>query len=151
MEQNAYRLERLVAGDSAAVKELFLSVFTGEPWNDDWSDERQLDAYLHDLTGQSNSLTYGLYDGETLVGLSMGHIKHWYTGTEYYIDEFCIRTDRQGLGLGTIFMQAVERDIRKMGLTQIFLQTGADVPAYRFYLRNGFTELKGHVSFAKRI
>jgi aminoglycoside 6'-N-acetyltransferase I len=134
-----------------AIRELFAGVFTGEPWNDDWSDGEQLDLYLEDLVGQQNSLTYGLYEDGRMVGLSMGRMKHWYTGTEYYIDELCIRTDRQGTGLGTLFLQEIEHAIREAGMVQIFLQTSADVPAYQFYRKNGFQELKGHVSFQKRI
>lgn len=134
-----------------AIRELFAGVFTGEPWNDDWSDGKQLDLYLEDLVGQQNSLTYGLYEDGWMVGLSMGRMKHWYTGTEYYIDELCIRTDRQGTGLGTLFLQEIEHAIREAGMVQIFLQTSADVPAYQFYRKNGFQELKGHVSFQKRI
>ncbi len=134
-----------------AIRELFAGVFTGEPWNDDWSDGEQLDLYLEDLVGQQNSLTYGLYEDGRMVGLSMGRMKHWYTGTEYYIDELCIRTDRQGTGLGTLFLQEIEHAIREDGMVQIFLQTSADVPAYQFYRKNGFQELKGHVSFQKRI
>ena len=134
-----------------AIRELFAGVFTGEPWNDDWSDGEQLDLYLEDLVGQQNSLTYGLYEDGRMVGLSMGRMKHWYTGTEYYIDELCIRTDRQGTGLGTLFLQEMEHAIREAGMVQIFLQTSADVPAYQFYRKNGFQELKGHVSFQKRI
>ena len=134
-----------------AIRELFAGVFTGEPWNDDWSDGEQLDLYLEDLVGQQNSLTYGLYEDGRMVGLSMGRMKHWYTGTEYYIDELCIRTDRQGTGLGTLFLQEIEHAIREAGMVQIFLQPSADVPAYQFYRKNGFQELKGHVSFQKRI
>ena len=134
-----------------AIRELFAGVFTGEPWNDDWSDGEQLDLYLEDLVGQQNSLTYGLYEDGRMVGLAMGRMKHWYTGTEYYIDELCIRTDRQGTGLGTLFLQEIEHAIREAGMVQIFLQTSADVPAYQFYRKNGFQELKGHVSFQKRI
>ena len=146
-----YTVKQIGAGGIPAVKALFFSVFTQEPWKDDWSDEKQLDAYLHDLTGQSNSLTYGLYAGSDLIGVSMGHIKHWYSGTEYLIDEFCIQRDRQGKGLGTLFLKEIEASIRKMGLKQIFLQTEKTVPAYDFYRKNGFTELTEHVSFSKQI
>ncbi len=81
----------------------------------------------------------------------MGHIRHWYTGTEYYIDELCIRTEKQGQGIGTLFLQKIEEAIRELGLVQIFLQTEQSVPAYEFYRKNGFLELEGHVSFAKRL
>lgn len=133
------------------VKELFVSVFTNEPWNDDWSNQEQLDLYLSDLMGQSNSLTYGLYEEEKLIGLSMGHIRHWYSGTEYYIDELCIRTDRQGNGIGTYFLKEIERGIKEIDLVKIFLQTENTVPAYHFYQKNGFCELKEQVLLVKKI
>ena len=71
MEKDRYEIKRIGPEKAPAIKELFFSVFTHEPWNDDWSDQEQLDAYIHDLTGQNNSLTYGLYEGETLTGVSM--------------------------------------------------------------------------------
>lgn len=151
MEKALYECKRIGPEEAEAIKELFLSVFTAEPWKDDWSDQKQLNAYIHDLTGQSNSLAYGLYEDGKMTGVSMGNIRHWFTGTEYYIDEFCIRPDRQGRGLGTLFLKEIEKAIRDLGMTQIFLQTESTVPAYDFYRKNGFNELTEHVSFAKQI
>ncbi len=151
MEKDRYEIKRIGPEEAPAIKELFSSVFTRAPWNDDWSDQEQLDAYIRDLTGQNNSLTYGLYEGETLTGVSMGQIKHWYSGTEYCIDEYCIRTEAQGRGLGSLFLAEIEKQIRELGLVQIFLQTEITAPAYRFYRKQGFSELKEHVSFAKQI
>ena len=42
-------LKKLSINDKEAIKELFTGVFTGEPWNDDWSDGEQLDLYIEDL------------------------------------------------------------------------------------------------------
>lgn len=81
----------------------------------------------------------------------MGHIRHWYSGTEYYIDELCIQTDKQENGIGTYFLKEIEKGIKEIGLVQIFLQTERNVPAYGFYQKNGFCKLKEHVSFTKRI
>ena len=144
-------LRRLTVRDKAIITDLFTDVFTNEPWNDDWSDTEQLDAYIMDLTGQSYSLTLGYFDDNRLVGLSMGYIKHWYSGTEYIINEFCIDRRLQGKGIGSSFMKAIEAYLPENGIRQIFLLTGKNVPAYSFYQRNGFTELTGNVSFAKRI
>ena len=92
-----------------------------------------------------------MFENGKLIGLSMGHIKHWYSGTEYYIDELCIQTDKQGNGIGTYFLKEIEKGIKELGMTQIFLQTGSNVPAYGFYQKNGFFELKELVSFVKRV
>ena len=87
-----YTLKRLGPDDREEIKAVFVSVFTKEPWCDDWSDKEQLDLYIQDLIGQSYSLTYGLFDdADELIGISLGYIKHWYSGTEYIINELCIK------------------------------------------------------------
>ena len=151
MNEQTYHFRRVGMQEIEEIQALFVQVFTAEPWNDDWSDRQQLRLYLTDLLGQSNSLTFGLYEGPALMGLSMGRIKHWYTGTEYCIDELCIRTDRQRQGLGSHFLEELQRQLKSMGIEQIFLQTDRDVPAYEFYLKNGFLELSDLVSFAKTV
>lgn len=146
---NDIRLVRLSADDIHMIKTFFRDVFTAEPWCDDWSDDAQLTAYITDLIGNRNSLTYGLYRGEEIAGLSMGHIKHWYKGTEYFIDEFCIRTDLQGQGLGSVFMAEIEESLAQMNIHAIFLLTGRDMPAYEFYRKRDFMELADLVPFAR--
>ncbi len=146
-----FELRQIGLNEKESIKTLFRSVFMFDPWNDDWSDEQQLDHYIMDLIGQSNSLTYGLYEGDELIGFSLGFIKHWFSGTEYIIDEFCIKKKKQGLGAGSFFMSEIEKAIKEKGLVHIFLQTDSEVPAYNFYKKNGFVELKTHVSFAKDI
>ena len=91
------------------------------------------------------------YENEELISISMGHIRHWYSGTEYYIDELCVQTDKQGSGIGTYFLNKIEKAIKEIGMANIFLQTENNVPAYGFYQKNGFYELKRHVSFAKKL
>lgn len=142
-------LKRLGPEDREIIKELFADVFTREPWLDDWSDARQLDAYIDDLIGQNNSLTLGYFEGDRLTALAMGHVKHWFRGTEYCIDELCVDRSRQRQGIGRAFLRDMEAFLLQNGIRQIFLQTDRSVPAYAFYQKNGFTELIGHVSFVK--
>ncbi|MCH5296627.1 MAG: GNAT family N-acetyltransferase [Ruminococcus sp.] len=144
-----YCFKRLDESAVTSIKELFVSVFAKEPWNDDWSDENQLQLYIHDLIGQNNSLTFGLYEETELIGISMGHIRHWYSGTEYYIDELCISTLKQGKGAGTLFLDKIEKACKELGLTHIFLLTDNNVPAYEFYKKRRFYELKDSVAFVK--
>ena len=48
-------------------------------------------------------------------------------------------------------IKEIEKAIKELGLVQIFLQTESNVPAYSFYQKNGFCELKEHISFVKQI
>lgn len=133
------------------LTKLFSSVFTAEPWRDDWSDAEQLRQYILDLTGNRNSLTLCYFDGNEMIGLAMGHIRHWYEGTEYMIDELCVRTDRQGQGIGTAFLRDMEDYLRRLGIRHIFLLTERTVPAYHFYQKNGFYELRDNAALAREL
>ena len=96
-----------------------------------------------------NALNYGIMiDGE-LAAAALGSVRHWWEGTNYNIEEFFIAPNLQGQGLGTRFMELIEEDIKKRGLAGIFLQTDSDKPAYRFYKKNGFSDLGTHVSLYK--
>ena len=131
------------------IKTLFRSVFTQPPWNDDWSDEEQLDQYLLDLMGARTPLVLGLVEDGELIGISLGNIRHWYEGTEYLIDELCIKTEMQGRGYGSLFLSLIEEHLRERGLHTIYLTTDRNVPAYEFYRSRGFIELPDDVAFFK--
>ena len=146
-----YNFRQLGFDDMKSVTSLFKSVFMAEPWNDDWSDDEQLSLYLGELTGQTNSLSFGLFEENELIGIAIGQTKHWYSGLEYEINELCIKSDRQGKGAGSFFLGEIEKDVKARGVKTIYLQTGNDVRAYEFYKKMGFTELENNVFFAKEI
>ena len=61
------------------ISQLFNEIFSREPWNDEWNEE-DLSIYMHDLVGNRLSLSIGLYDGDRLIGIALGRIKHLYNG-----------------------------------------------------------------------
>lgn len=148
-ENNKYKVKELDISYFDEIKKLFKDVFTNPPWNDDWSDDVQLDNYLHDLMETRMPLILGFYENEDLQGIAIGNIRHWWGGTEYYIEEVCIRTKNQKKGYGTKFMSMIEELLIEKDIHQIFLMTERNVPAFDFYKKLGFNELKEHVSFFK--
>lgn len=129
---------------------LFQDVFSQEPWNDKWNDEH-LHLYLLDLMDNKNSLSYGLFDQNQMIGLSIGHIRHWYQGTEYRIDEFCIDTKYQSQGCGTFFLQEIEKQVKEKNIKTLFLQTDRTIPAYHFYQKNGFETVDDLITLVRNI
>ena len=143
-------IAKLSGSEFEAVKSMFRDVFTSAPWNDDWSDEKQLTAYIEDLMLNRNSCCIGMYENDRLIAVSLGSIMHWCSGTEYYIFEYFVRPDMQGSGIGSDFIKKIEEYVKSIGVTHIFLATDRSMPAYKFYLRNGFDVLRDHVSLVKQ-
>ena len=73
---------------------MIAEIFSGDPWNDEWTEEG-LRSYVFELLHGSNPLSLGLYEDGELIGISLGRIKHWWAGTEYWIDEFGILPAKQ--------------------------------------------------------
>ena len=144
-------IKELTIEEIDIIKSFFKDVFMREPWNDDWSDDEQLHQYITDIIGNRNSLAFGLFEEEQLLGLALGNIKHWYTGTEFFVEEFCVKTEMQGQGLGTEFLRLLEVELRVRDIKTIFLMTGKEMPAFEFYRKNGFEEIINHVSLKKDI
>ncbi len=132
------------------IIETFYNIFTKEPWNDNWTPE-QLNMYIIELINTPNSLAFGLYENDKLIGISLGRIKHWYEGTEYSIEELGILPDYQNKGYGKFFFQQIEKKLLEKNIRFIILQTDRDVSAYNFYKKIGFVELTNNVMLAKRI
>lgn len=133
------------------MAELFRNAFGGDPWYDDWSDKVQLNEYIRDLSCCHSSLNYGLLTGGSLTAMSVGTVRHWWEGTNYVIEEFCVSPDFRHKGTGTRFMGMIEDDVKKRGIAGIYLQTDKDKPSYAFYRKNGFDELDTRVSFFKSL
>ncbi len=143
-------IKKLSIHHLAEIKDLFVSVFSKPPWNDQWNDE-QLNRYLNDLMNQSNSLSFGYYQDDKLIGLSLGYIYHWWSDKEYFIKEFCVDIELQHQGLGSQFLKSIEEELTKMTITAIILNTDSNSHAYHFYMKNEFHELSDYVMLAKNI
>ncbi|HFU3729276.1 TPA: GNAT family N-acetyltransferase [Streptococcus suis] len=145
------KLKELTVADLEMVKQLFLSVFSQDPWNDDWSDEEQLDRYIGDLLAHPRALCFGLFDQKKLIGLSLGYIRYWYEGTEYRIEELCISRHYQGRGIGQDFLKRIEEQLERRQIVHILLQTERNLPAFSFYEKNGFRALEEDVTMVKKV
>ena len=128
--------------------DLYRRVFSREPWNETWERPQAVEEFLQRHSRNSNFLGYvALADG-VLVGASIGFLKPWIRGEEYYIDEYFVDSDRQGQGIGSELMAAIKADLAHKGVPAILLNTERTAPAYGFYRKAGFEELEGLVILA---
>lgn len=144
-------IKKLNVQNIEEIKFVINESFSQPPWNDDWSDEKQFHLYILDLIDNKNSLSLGLYDNEVLIAVSLGRIKHWYEGTEYWIDDLAVLPQFQGLGYGSNFIKQMEDYLKQQNISAIVLRTQKGIPAYDFYVKNGFSEKSENVYFDKKL
>lgn len=142
-------VKKLTKTDLEAVKDLFLKSFGRHPWQDDWSDLHQLDLYMKDLMENPNSLDYGLYEEERLIGIALGWLIHWWEGTEYQIQELCIDPDHPESCLGSEFLMQIEQQASADKIRYLLIPGTKAGKISSFYHKRGYEPLKDHVLYSK--
>lgn len=129
--------------------DLFINTFSKEPWNDVYESRNQVVTFFENHLKNNYFLGYvGLID-EEVVALSLGMKKPWIKGMEYYIDEFCIKFELQGKGIGSKFIKMIEENLKLQGMNGIILNTERNYPSQTFYEKNGFEVIEDLIILAK--
>ena len=129
--------------------DVFIDTFTKEPWNDVYDSRQQVVDFFENHIKNNYFLGYVGIENNKIVAISIGMKKPWMNGMEYYIDEFCISHNMQGKGFGSQFLSKIEKDLKKLNLNGIILNTEKDYPAQKFYEKNGFKVLEGLIVLGK--
>lgn len=129
--------------------DLFIQTFSKEPWNDVYESKEQVKIFFKNHMENNYFVGYvGIADNE-VIALSIGMMKPWINGMEYYIDEFCIATELQGQGIGSKFLDLIDLDIKSRGMNAMILNTERNYPSRSFYEKNGFQAFEDLVILAK--
>lgn len=132
-----------------ACVDLFIDVFTKAPWNGTFDSREQVIDFFQNHMANNYFVGYVLKGQDGIIALSIGMKKPWIHGMEYYIDQFCVKPDLQGRGIGSCFLKLIECEIRKEQMNAMILNTEKGLPSESFYLKNGFKPVDGLVTFIK--
>ena len=92
-----------------------------------------------------------LEDKGKLLGFAMGYFEQYDDCQAYDLIEIVVAGERQNQGLGTAFMQELERQVRERGAMLIQLQSVNDEKHEHFYDKLGFKNAKNLVLKTKML
>ncbi len=118
--------------------ELYLKVFSADPWYDDWLSLDQVRYYLRELIENPVFEGFVAYENTRVVAVCLGHRRSWWMGKELFIDEFYVENERQGNGIGSKLLNYVNEYLKKEDYGRLVLLTNKGIPAQEFYMKNGF-------------
>ncbi|MCE8011444.1 GNAT family N-acetyltransferase [Billgrantia desiderata] len=140
------RLERCNLQACAA---LFAQVFSSVPWNEPWHADGALARLEHFFESPGAVGVVGLGEGEELEGFLLGNLEPYLDGKLFYLREMCVATHRQGQGIGSQLYGVLEEELATSDVRAVYLATGRDIPAARFYQQLGFRCSEGMAFYAK--
>lgn len=137
----------IVPADCAELARIYADAFNAEPWFEKWS-EKTAGKRLSVMIG--NGGFFGLaavLDGE-IAGMIMGDEKQYYDGVVFTVNEFCVKNELRGKGIGTALFGEFEKCIKARGIRAIELCTIPEDEA--FYKKLGF-ETGGAIMMGKEL
>jgi aminoglycoside 6'-N-acetyltransferase I len=144
----ACKFETLSAADVEAIAPLYLAVFNAPPWQDGWTLEATIER-LASYSARPEFFGLSLWSSDTLIGFALGCAERGSKVWHFHLYEMCVAPGQQGLGYGRVLLNEMERQLHAKGQSVIVLQTGAKVPARRFYEACGYVD-GGLVTMKKR-
>lgn len=132
------------------IANLFMRVFNGEPWNDEWTFET---AYkrLQPMMERPGFLGMECYENNELAGIILGNSEQFFDGVHFQIIEFCIDNRLQNMGMGTALLDTFTNELKKKGVSNIFLITSRGLLTEGFYNKKGFATNEGMILMSKRL
>lgn len=129
---------RVIAeSDLKPVSQLFISVFSNLPWNENW----QLDwAYerICWIYSASGFVGYIATNNRQATGAIMGHFIPFRGKKGFQIVEFFVDNRFQNRGIGTKLLKRLETKLRQNNFDFVSLLTAKDSDAESFYVQQDY-------------
>jgi aminoglycoside 6'-N-acetyltransferase I len=130
---------------------MFLELFRGRPFDYDWLTAERARDYLAGLMSMPNSRRYMYFADGSFCGACFGREGDCSAYPVFEILEIFVAKDAQRRGVGTEMLRRVELDLKLSGISAIRLSTSKDIPAYDFYIRNGYQTMESVALMSKNL
>ncbi len=122
--------------------QLYQQTFSGEPWNEPWTEERAFERLNHFYQSRG-FIGLGAWNEEGCCAFTLGNREPFLDRQAFYLREMCVKPDFQRQGIGRRLLVALHGLLKESGLARIYLLTNHDYAAYDFYKKIGYKPADG--------
>lgn len=130
----------VAAGEIDACAAAYAAAYREAPWNEAL-DPGAVNRYIRAFTDREGFCAWRLAVGGETAGVALGIVVPCTDAPFLRVEDFCVAPKWQRKGLGSAFLAEIRRLAAEMGCDGVLLATQPDVPARRFYLKQGFREI----------
>lgn len=122
--------------DLEPCSELYSQVFSSSPWSEKWSKEQAYERLNHFY--KSEGFIGLIAEKQGIRGFVLGNSEPFLDGNWFYLREMCVSQKNQSQGFGTSLLKKLSAVLSAESVKNIYLATERNIPAARFYEKNGF-------------
>ena len=129
--------------------DIFVAAFQAPPLAYDFVNPQNAGRYLRDIVDTPGFWGFVYVLEGTVAAFCLGAVDDYFHGLQYEVKEFAVAPALHGRKVGSLFLTAIETELAGRGVESVHLQTSRAIPAYQFYMRNGFEDVADNVSLTK--
>ncbi len=129
-------IRKLTEKDLTLMTELYVNVFTQEPWNETWLYDNALQR-LKIFISTTYTLGLGLFIEGQLRGFLLGNCEPYQKNHYFFLKEMCVDNRFQGEGIGSQLWERLEYELLVLETSSIVLNTLRGSSAEQFYRKQG--------------
>ena len=118
----------------------YIAAYGEAPWNEAL-DPDHVRRYIRAFMDRDGFRAWQLTVGGEIAGVALGIVVPHTEGAFLRVEDLCVAPKWQRQGLGGAFLREIQRQSASEGCDSMLLATQPDVPAHRFYLKQGFRDI----------
>lgn len=130
------------------VADIFMCGTNSPPYSENWNKRTAL-LKIKDHIKNKSKVYIAIID-KKIIGFITARLEYLDNGGKIFVEEFYIRKQFQGQGIGTFMLAELER-VYKGKIKSIALMSSKDSQAFKFYLKKGFKPYHQVIFMKKRI
>ncbi|PSB05883.1 hypothetical protein C7B62_24210 [Pleurocapsa sp. CCALA 161] len=123
--------------DLQVISQLYVSVFSSPPWNEDWEFTWAYER-LNWIYQSQGFAGYIALDSKQILGAIMGHFVPFKGKKGFEIVEFLVAANYQNQGIGKKLLTQLELNLKQDNYDYIWLLTAKDSSAESFYCQRNY-------------
>jgi aminoglycoside 6'-N-acetyltransferase I len=130
-------ISAIVESDLQAISQLYVSVFSNPPWNEDWEFTWAYER-LNWIYQSQGFAGYIALDGTQIFGAIMGHAVPFKGKKGFEIVEFLVAAKYQNQGVGNQLLAQLELNLKQDNYDFTWLLTLKNTDAESFYSKRSY-------------
>lgn len=134
--------------DLGSIAGIYSVEFSKPPYGEEWTEEKALRkiSFYHEFYD-----LYSVLSGEEVVGFSAVNANFMCPGEVAFLEEFAVREDFQGRGIGGFVLDELIGIYRDKGFSRFMCISNFNSPALGLYLSRGLRASEGDVLLEREL
>jgi len=128
---------------------IYVDAFNAPPLDYSFITKEKAWRYVRDITLTPGFIGYTFWIDEKMVAFCFGILDNYFDGVMFEVEELAVAAAYQRSGIGSVVMNLLETKLARYNVAAVSLQTSRTLPAFGFYLKNGYEELTENVTLIK--